>query len=281
MASHLNLNPFYVKRYLEKKKNDVLGKDPKDPRVKNRRTVHFIASANSQVGDISSKRKLNTWKHKEKWFGISTCSEGEITYLEVSDGRHTGISGISAKRCGFEMILAYLCFRNIEHQNDNTHRYTTFGYDILKDLHWKQGNMPELRQSLVFQHCRSIIHVNYRKMRDFPQQVSLYGDSILSGALAAGYRHLITYNPSPCGYECCPYEGPRAPEFLRVGWFKGKIFWLHGLLNDFNEGNVRYLESNTGSIKERDFQSNIDSPESFAKHHGNYWYFCSNKVPNS
>ena len=274
------MNPYYVKRYYYLNK---LGKGSV-----NRRTVNFIASANSQVVDISNPQQLTKWKRENYWFGISTCSEGEITHLEVSDGRHTGIDGISAKGCGFGGILAYLCFRNIEHYNalptSQAHQqHTTFGYDIRRDRHWEQGNMPELRQGLVFRHCRRIIHVNVNQgtVYDRRKPITLQG-ALLVGAIAAGYRHLIAYDTSPCDQDCCAYEGPHPggtwQQAGRGSWLKGKIFWLQGILYDFNQRNVPHLDPNTGlNINTTQTKAHTHT---FSEHHGNYWYFCS-MVPNS
>ena len=273
LALHLALGPYYVKRYFYQNKMSAR---------KGRRTVHFIASAASQVGDISTKLKLNVWKRENSWFGISTCSEGEITELEVADARHTGITGLSARRCGFGSILAYLCFRNIEHYDidrPTTSGDNTYGFNIKNDIHWYQGNMPELRQELVFQHCRSIIHVSKNTLKEIPKQ-----GAFVYGAISARYRHLITYNPSPCEQACCPYEGPRTSPDGKVkglGWFKGKIFWLQGILRDFNVRNTQYINSNDkfSSIKAPSLQNTGNSAKGFAEHHGSYWYFCS-MVPN-
>ena len=273
LSFYLAGNPYYVKRYFYPIKGKL-----------DRKVVHFIASATSQAGEILSTRDFNAWKRENTWFGISTCIEGQITHLEAADGRYSGINGQSARQCGFGSILAYLCFRNIEHMPFTDHTFQTRntpptqGYDIVNDRHWAQGNMPELRQGLVFEHCRSIIYVQYRAVTTTSTDTRRGNKAFIYAAIAARYRHLITYNPNPCTRDCCIYEGPGASQqgasqHLGTGWFRGKIFWLQGILDDFNVRNPPHLIPSSGLTSNN--TQPLGNEKMFAEHHGNHWYFCS------
>ena len=186
--------------------------------------VVYIASPQPQVIEVDSPEgklmatlgsinKLYKHAHRDyqnalrlldffPWYGWVSCENGEIKKLTVATARSTGRRG-PAFECGFGSILAHFCFQNNEHHSiwDRGPNPGIPGYNIGADDRFQQGNMAEIRDGLMSQHCRRIIYVHYETSnRDLRAKGS---KALIYAAYAADYNYVIVYNSDPCNDQCC------------------------------------------------------------------------------
>ena len=201
------------------------------------------------------------WLRENNWFGWAACTNGEIMDVQVARAIPFHGQQISAFECGFGSILAYLCFQNNEHHPPGRENEHIRGYNIDADLRFQQGNMPEIRDGLMYQHCRRVIYLHYNT----PPMGKGYLDTrrgnkaIIYAAHAAQYNYLIAHNPNPCTEQCC-------------GGTEGKIFQMRNILNEFNRYQPQWFVSN--STHSQNQGADPTRTRLFAEHNGFHWYFC-------
>ena len=254
----LNTN-FYIKKFYWQR----VTSPPGQPGQIRKKTVHFVISKNELPDRINEDQLLNYLHVDPNWMSRAACTEGEITELKTRRPiRRSGIylSNIFFyRRCGFASLMAYFCFLDRDHLHDAT------GYQIMDadsiNNPWLNGNMPNLRNGPAgFNNvgCK-IIYVRYY-LDDSPH---LYesppgakgrpkkgNKAFIYAANAAGYEHMVAYNPNPCPQECCESLGDMGTTFL-----------THDLLLGFNQWNA--------------IGNRIVEIDDFANHFGNDWYFCN------
>lgn len=254
-----------------------------------KKTVQIIASGQEQPRAIRGDSGLIRFLRERTWLARATCSEGEITQVEVNKwAMGSEIEQVSAKQCGFGSMVLYLCFLNIEHTTHDS------GYQIDDDPNIQVGNMPALRNGLMRDFCTRWIYVNYHLRRytpdgagadvlDIGPDENKGNKAFIYAATASNYHRMFTFNPNPCREGCCQFRrqrlqqlhlGPDNPNLIPsvTNNPHGKTFWVPDILTDFNKPYPHVVASKNpdGSQNDPPFQRTDD----FARHHGQHWYFC-------
>ena len=306
-------NPLRIRRYF---REDARSGGPTRVRTK---TVIFLASYLPQVGIpgrvrdfFKGPQDLHDFLRDNNWFGFSVCINGEIKHVEVSNQQSTGI-GHSAKRCGLGSLLAYLCFRNVEHfeiqhaenvgrQYAGTALPRFQGYAIDANSRredastqsrgqiWTQGNLPEIRQGLMSQHCERLLYVYYGNIVSQARGFRTWGVGLnspashfnenkvfLAGAVAAGFTHIIVHNGGrQCHDRCCskPAAKPGGKEQRTGHYGPANIFWIRGIYTEFNAVDPVPVSSKGSFGTAPHWKDQRIRPRGFVDHFGPQWYFC-------